>query len=64
MVRLYYLVSCLFCLFVFVVVLGESCNSARISGDITTDQILCRESFVSWLPERSEAGGTESSLVT
>ena len=33
-------------------------------GDITTDQILCRESFVSWLPERSEAGGTESSLVT
>ena len=63
MVRLYYLISCLFCLFVFVV-LGEPCNSARISGDITTDQILCRESFVSWLPERSEAGEIESSLVT
>lgn len=61
-VRLYYLISCLFCLFVFV--LGESCNSAKISGDVTTDQILCRESFVSWLPERSDAGGIESSLVT
>lgn len=63
MFRLYYLISCLFCLFVFVVVLGESCSSARISGDIT-DQILCRKSFVSWLPERSEAGEIESSLVT
>lgn len=31
------------------VVLREFCSSAKISGGITIDQILCRESFVSWL---------------
>lgn len=64
MVGLCYLISCLFFPFFFVVVLGESGNSAKTSAGITTDQILCRESSVSRLAERSEGGGIESSLVT